>query len=270
MFCLSKQEGKDLDLNKNEFFQYRFTFNLIKSLENRFFSWRISNDVNQRYRFPSPPFFKDEKGKITLKDYKKENIDSLDQTLVDRSSKQPDQFNAEWDISDLSSCLKKSIGLRNQYINLNEYFNNHTIKLRRYPSAGAMYSVHTYLYINKVKGLLSGLYYYDVDQENLILLSEKISHEKFQSLFAISLGENTAFSLFFVADLEFTFYKYGALAYKLALIESGHMTQNIQLVTTQLGKNSLPTCAFYADRVENFLNIDKKKYQHCIYSMLAG
>ncbi|MBF8807633.1 MAG: nitroreductase family protein [Enterococcus lacertideformus] len=73
---------------------------------------------------------------------------------------------------------------------------------------------------------------------------------------------------FFVANYQYSFTKYGSLAYKLALLESGHMAQNAMLVATAMEKKSLPICGIFEDRVKELLSLDNENYVH--YALVLG
>lgn len=50
--------------------------------------------------------------------------------------------------------------------------------------------------------------------------------------------------------------KYGIRGYRLALMDVGHVSQNIQLAATALGLNVCATAGFIDDKVDEFVSID--------------
>jgi SagB-type dehydrogenase family enzyme len=51
--------------------------------------------------------------------------------------------------------------------------------------------------------------------------------------------------------------KYGDLAYQHALLEAGHMSENILLVGTALGLNLRPYAGFNDERIAELLDLDE-------------
>ncbi|MDJ0598953.1 MAG: amino acid adenylation domain-containing protein [Crocosphaera sp.] len=99
----------------------------------------------------------------------------------------------------------------------------------RYPSAGNLYPVQTYLFIktNRVDGIEGGIYYYHPANHKLILLdaTSEIDGSAYggnQLLF-----ERSAFSLFLIGKLSAIAPMYGELAKDFCLLEAGHMGQSL-------------------------------------------
>jgi len=97
----------------------------------------------------------------------------------------------------------------------------------RYPSAGSLYPVQTYLYVkhNRIAGLAAGYYYYHPAEHNLILLSAEASilgniYGGNQLIF-----EQSAFSLFLIGQLSTIAPMYGELAKDFCLLEAGYIGQ---------------------------------------------
>lgn len=97
----------------------------------------------------------------------------------------------------------------------------------RYPSAGSLYPVQTYLYVkhNRIAGLAAGYYYYHPAEHNLILLSTEASilgniYGGNQLIF-----EQSAFSLFLIGQLSAIAPMYGELAKDFCLLEAGYIGQ---------------------------------------------
>lgn len=146
----------------------------------------------------------------------------------------------------------------------------YTQNLRSYPSGGGLYPVEMYMYIKNVEGIPEGSYLYNPIHSKLIQLKASVPLEKVEELLPmtsvkvdpnnISL-EKCNVLLFLVANFQYSAYKYGKLAYKLAILEAGHIGQNIQLVSTALNKKTTALCGFYDDKVEDFFELDRtKKY----------
>jgi epothilone synthetase B len=98
----------------------------------------------------------------------------------------------------------------------------------RYPSAGSLYPVRTYLYIapERVEGLAAGTYSYDPENHRLRLLSAGARIDR-RVHFGVnqSMFDASAFSLFFIGDLGAIAPLYGDLARDFCMIEAGCMVQ---------------------------------------------
>ncbi|MCY8499607.1 SagB/ThcOx family dehydrogenase, partial [Bacillus atrophaeus] len=148
--------------------------------------------------------------------------------------------------------------------------NNHSflINKRTYPSGGALYAIEIYIYIQKVKGLKSGLYLFSPQHNKLVLIKREKDITTPLNSIGISTDEERnpivsedsfekASAVFMLsANFKHQTDKYGLRAYRLALMESGHIAQNIMLVSTFLQKKSIPFTGFYDDRANLFLGLD--------------
>ena len=135
-----------------------------------------------------------------------------------------------------------------------------------------------YMYIRNVKGVPEGSYLYNPIHNKLIQLKIAVPLEKVEELLpmtAVKVDPNNAslencnVLLFLIADFKYSSYKYGKLAYKLAMLEAGHIGQNVQLVSTALNKKTTALCGFYDDKVEDFFGLDGKK-KVCLYVFAIG
>ncbi|MCB0210642.1 MAG: nitroreductase family protein, partial [Anaerolineae bacterium] len=98
----------------------------------------------------------------------------------------------------------------------------------RYPSAGNLYPVQVYLYLKpeRVAGAAGGFYYYHPLEHRLILLSTETNLEdEVHAVINREIFEQSAFSLFLVADLAAIEPMYGSLARDFCLLEAGYMSQ---------------------------------------------
>jgi len=63
--------------------------------------------------------------------------------------------------------------------------------------------------------------------------------------------------------------KYGDFAYVLALLEAGHISQNLLLAATALGLSTRPLAAFDAPAIETLLDLDPAHEQVVLTILLA-
>lgn len=106
---------------------------------------------------------------------------------------------------------------------------------RAFPSAGGRYSISLFINISDVKGLDSGLYYFDYFNEEISYFRSEIPNNRLRELL---LGQeftgNSAFTLFFVANTEIIFQKYGERGSRYIFLDAGHISQNFYLVATEM------------------------------------
>lgn len=98
----------------------------------------------------------------------------------------------------------------------------------RYPSAGSLYPVQTYLYLkpDRIEGIPGGFYYHQPQQHTLVPLM--LAHTTDPALYMgvnRPIFDQAAFALFLVVDLNAISPMYGPLARDFAMLEAGHMSQ---------------------------------------------
>jgi amino acid adenylation domain-containing protein len=101
----------------------------------------------------------------------------------------------------------------------------------RYPSAGSLYPVQTYIYIKpeRVEGIKSGVYYYHPAEHDLVLLSssDEVDEQMKQVYqgFNAEIFDQSAFALFSIGELDAIEPLYGEWAKDFCYIESGYIGQ---------------------------------------------
>jgi SagB-type dehydrogenase family enzyme len=116
---------------------------------------------------------------------------------------------------------------------------------RPYPSGGALYPVEIVVYPAHVSGILPRFYYYQALSHRLAPLAPGLPDTEIERLLANHPVRGAAFFvLFFVDFTRPSLAKYGPKAYRLALIEAGHIAQNVLLVASSSGIAGLPLCGF--------------------------
>ncbi|MDP3725708.1 MAG: SagB/ThcOx family dehydrogenase [bacterium] len=136
---------------------------------------------------------------------------------------------------EISSLLFWSMGM------LNSHTQGET-KHRMHPSGGAKFPIECYPLIIKKGELTRGIYHYNSFKHVLekIASEEILNNDVLWSSFAYPFVRDAAVVLVFSFVKERSIQKYGGLAYKLGLLEAGHIGQNVYLVSTAL---NLGCCA---------------------------
>ena len=138
----------------------------------------------------------------------------------------------------------------------------------RYPSAGGLYPVRTYLYVapDGVEGLAAGTYSYDARTHGLKAISPEARLDR--AIHAPpnrAIFDGAAFSLFLVGDMSAIQPMYGDLARDFCVLEAGYMSQ--LLMTTAPGYR-VGLCPIggvdFASVREAFGLEEKQIYLHCL------
>jgi SagB-type dehydrogenase family enzyme len=126
------------------------------------------------------------------------------------------------------------------------------------PSAGARHPGEVYLMALRVKGLSPGLYHYHPAHHYLEKLSTRVTRNKAWLYCARAEHAKKAAALFLMtAVFPRTMWKYRvARAYRVVLLDAGHLCQTFCLVATWLGLAPFCTAALKDTLIEKDLGID--------------
>lgn len=128
-------------------------------------------------------------------------------------------------------------------------------KRRCSPSGGGLNATEGYLYANNVTDLKPGLYYYDPFHHEL-----HIHDDSCPNLGSLLSGQhfanNLPVGLFLTSRLDKLWWKYAhSRAYRMALVEIGHVAQTFQLEATDLGLGTWLTGALNETPIESILDL---------------
>ncbi len=126
------------------------------------------------------------------------------------------------------------------------------------PSGGARHPGEVYLAALRVKGLKPGLYHYHPAHHHLETINTRISRDKAWRYCAYQDYVRNAAALFLMtAVFPRTMWKYRhARAYRVVLLDAGHLCQTFCLVSTWLGLAPFCTAALKDTLIEKDLRID--------------
>jgi SagB-type dehydrogenase family enzyme len=112
------------------------------------------------------------------------------------------------------------------------------------PSGGARNPFEAYLIVRSVSDLPSGMYHYSAVEHSLQRIPKNLPNEV-ASMFANQTWmEDAPVILVLVAMFERSMFKYSdPNAYRVTMIEAGHIGQNIMLAATSMGLSACPTAA---------------------------
>jgi SagB-type dehydrogenase family enzyme len=143
-------------------------------------------------------------------------------------------------------------------------------KLRAAPSAGALYPIEIYLVIHRVEALEGGLYHYAVKDHALERLQEGdlrgeiVRHGLMQEF----LGQGNLVFVF-TAVFQRLRWKYQERTYRYALLEVGHLGQNVYLEAKSMGFGACAVGAFLDDGLNAMLGVDGQE-EAALYLLSVG
>ena len=129
--------------------------------------------------------------------------------------------------------------------------------LRAAPSAGAQYPIETYVVTSRVEGIEPGIYHYAPADHAL----ERLRDGTFGGdLVIAALGQEFLGQAPVVLVLSAVFqrlrWRYRERAYRYALLEAGHIGQNVYLAAEAAGLGACAVGAFFDDAVNRLLDVD--------------
>lgn len=132
--------------------------------------------------------------------------------------------------------------------------------MRTVPSAGARHPFETYLFINQVEGLEQGLYHYLSIEHKLEFLGAIENHiDRVTEAFAgQSFFANAPVGFVWTVVPYRTEWRYTTDAQKYALIDVGHICQNLYLSSEAIGCGTCAVGAYDQYLVDKLLGLDSK------------
>ena len=130
-------------------------------------------------------------------------------------------------------------------------------ELRAAPSAGALYPIELYAVAHNVAGLEPGIYHYAVPAHELELMRPG---DQRAAVTRAGLGQGhlgqAAVCFVLSAVFQRARWKYRERTYRYALLEAGHIGQNLYLAATSMGLGACAVGAFLDDDLNNLLGLD--------------
>lgn len=130
--------------------------------------------------------------------------------------------------------------------------------LKTSPSGGARHPIEAYLLARRVSGLPRGSYYYDPDAHQLALIKSGLTSERLEAYLAQQTCYRDAPAVVVMtAVFERSQWRYEfPRAYRVVLLDAGHLCQTFLLVATSLGLAPFCTAALADSVLEHDLRID--------------
>lgn len=133
-----------------------------------------------------------------------------------------------------------------------------------------MYPLDLFVYAAQVEGLPAGLYHYNPHRHDLAaLVQDDCSRQLSDGLVQSELAYNAIFLAFIVATFERSTQKYQERGYRFALIEAGHICQNLLLAAVAHDLAGMPIGGFYDASMDAFLELDGVTHA-TVYAVAIG
>lgn len=141
------------------------------------------------------------------------------------------------------------------------------------PSAGSLYPLQIYITLPSKIGhkIPKGIFYFNPDKYCLKLINLKPNIKEIVRFVAqpeVDIQKSSAI-LFITSVFKRAHWKYGERAYRYALIEAGHLAQNMLLLSESMNLAACPIGGFIDDRANNYLKIDGLN-EFVVYIIVVG
>lgn len=195
---------------------------------------------------------------------------SLRRTLINRRSKR--SFSDKpVTIDELSEIMYYSSGITGSN-ELSIAGDEIEQEFRSYPSGGGLFPVEIYLVMTQDSPIGTGVFHYDPTEHYLTKIVDSDTYsDDISSYFSTDSVDIDEASMIVIltAVFERIRAKYGPRSYRYVLQESGHLAQNLLLITTALGLAGVPVGGFYDDHIEDLLDINND-LESPVYSVVIG
>jgi len=177
-----------------------------------------------------------------------QNGRTFDEVLSSRRSVR-DFADLDLELDDLSKILHQSYGITGELPGKGGFRQD----LRSAPSAGALYPAEIYIAVRKVSGVEPRIYHYNVPHHEIELLIPGDPTEQMHQVCCEQEYVRQASIVVLISGvLARTKLKYG----EYALLDIGHLGQNLYLSCTSLKLAIMTTCGFFDDLANKLLRID--------------
>ena len=127
------------------------------------------------------------------------------------------------------------------------------------PTGGATNSMETYIYVNKVTSLKSGLYHFMKDTNNIELINPEMKPETFSEGLKGQLRD-AAIAFVFTTIPYRAEYKYSYLSHKVIAAEAGHACQNVYLLAESIDCGAVAIAAYDQEKLDELLELGEEEF----------
>lgn len=174
---------------------------------------------------------------------------SLKKVLDARSSQRSTGAHTPLDSATIGSLITYAVGIKK---------NKPKPQTRYYPSAGARYPLEIYVIPNHVTGLTRrSVYHYNVRGDYFEVRSVAAT-DRLDQCFQQKFVAQSDAVIVITGIFKRTTMKYGERGYRYALIESGHVGQNLYLLAAAMGIQICGICGFFDSNLNSYLHLDMR------------
>lgn len=156
-------------------------------------------------------------------------------------------------LAQLADCLFAGMGITGETDN-----GVVTLPLGMTPSGGARNPYEAYVYAVNVEGLAPGFYHYSAADHDLAPIRTDLRPRPSELVGGQDWADEMPCMILLCASLGRTMWKYeDANAYRVVMIEAGHIGQNIMLAATQHGLTACPTAALSHSLIRDCLGMHR-------------
>lgn len=152
-----------------------------------------------------------------------------------------------------------------------EVLKDGTITRRTVPSGGSRQPFETYLLINRVGGIVPGLYRYQPLEHQLCFLY--VQDDMREKVIEACHGQRfvaDAAAVFFWAAVPYRMeWRYTIASHKVIALEGGHLCQNLYMAAESINAGCCAVAAYDQQKVDAFLGLDGEE-EFCIYLAPVG
>jgi SagB-type dehydrogenase family enzyme len=146
-----------------------------------------------------------------------------------------------------------------------------SVPLRAAPSAGALYAGEVYLAAERIAGLAPGLYHFAVVDRALVRLREgPVLAEVARALEEPERVRGAAFAVLLTNVFARYTARYGNRGYRYALVDSGHIAENLRLASAAEGLGEAGFARFEDARLDALLGVDGRAEAVCFVSVVGA
>ncbi|MFT7642608.1 MAG: SagB-type dehydrogenase family enzyme [Pirellulaceae bacterium] len=128
--------------------------------------------------------------------------------------------------------------------------------LRTWPAAGALYSVEVFPVVMRASELAAAIYHYDAEDHRLEVVERLSESQSIRDLIVCDFDLSQLESFVFLSvNIKRVAEKYGERGYRFALLEGGHVAQNILLMCEDLNLAAVPLGGFLDNAVATRLGL---------------
>jgi SagB-type dehydrogenase family enzyme len=167
----------------------------------------------------------------------------------------------------LSRLLALSCGFTTQLYAESQF---NIVRRRAQPSAGGKYPIETYPIVLNVEGLHPGVYHYDITDHTLEFLRQGAFQQEMATWTLSQPYMGEASVLFVLAGCAGRIRpRYGERGYRYMLLESGHIAQNLYLLSTAYGLGAVANGGFVDAWINRLIGLGDTD-QSALYIVAVG